>query len=476
MDKVSKREILSRIPAVEIILQNPKIKQTQQLYNRQFVVDTIRTYLAELRGFILEQDEIEVSSNIFNPTTLIDTLIDTLSNKSRASLHPVINATGVVVHTNLGRALLADEAAQQLIKIATSYSNLEIDEHSGSRGHRYDHVRHLLCKLTGAEDAMVVNNNAAAVMLSLAGLASGKEVIVSRGEQVEVGGAFRIPDVMAQSGCRLIEVGATNKTYLKDYEVALNSDTGALLKVHTSNYRIVGFTSTVDSSDLARLAHKYDLPIIEDLGSGSLIDLADFGLTHEPTVREIVASGVDVVCFSGDKLLGGPQAGIIVGRKKWIEKLSRHPLNRALRIDKLTLAALEATLHLYQDEKVARENIPVLRMLSLTPEELEQKAQVLQKTWQQFLSEWASFDIVTEFSTVGGGALPLEQIESRVIAIKPFHISTDELDQRLREHSVPVFSRISKERLLIDLRTVPEKQITDLERAVFTVLKDGALL
>lgn len=466
MSLFSKQEILAKIPQVEQLLQEDKLQTLQRRLPRQVVVDGVRSTLQRLRKQILSSEEAWFPEDYLQRGQIVQRVIDELEQMLRPSLHRVINATGVVVHTNLGRSPLAREAGEQIGDIASSYSNLEIDEGSGSRGHRYSHVQELLCKLTGAEDAIVVNNNAAAVLLMLAGAAQGKDVIVSRGEQVEVGGSFRIPEVMRQSGCRLVEVGATNKTYLRDYAEAIGPETGALLKVHTSNYRVVGFTAEVPREELVALAHRHQLPALEDLGSGSLVDLSRYGLSYEPTIPAVIEAGMDIVSCSGDKLLGGPQAGIILGKRAYVEKLRFHPLNRALRIDKLTLAALEATLKLYLDEEQAMQRVPVLRMLSLPLDIIEKRAQDMRIGLVMQLGERARVTVENAFSTVGGGALPLEQIDSKVVAIQPRDISVDRLDQLLRSYRVPVFSRIAKEALLLDLRTVADEELKLLSEAV----------
>ncbi|MFN3921541.1 MAG: L-seryl-tRNA(Sec) selenium transferase [Caldimicrobium sp.] len=383
----------------------------------------------------------------------------------------VINATGVIVHTNLGRAPLAKEVTSFLLEVATAYSNLEYDLKSGKRGSRYVHVEDLLIELTGAEAALVVNNNAAAVLISLNTIAKDKEVIVSRGELVEIGGSFRIPEVMKWAGCILREVGTTNKTHLHDYINAINENTALLLKVHKSNYAIVGFTKEVSTQELVSLAHKKGLPIMEDLGSGCFIDFSKYGLMKEPTVQEVVKAGVDIITFSGDKLLGGPQAGIILGKKEFIDKIKKNPLNRAIRIDKLTLAALEMTLRLYRDEELAIEQIPVLKMILTKPETLKKKAQKLYKS----LSFIKSFDfelkIVPTISKTGGGALPLLDLPSYGLAIKTKHLSSQALQEKLRKFSPPIIALVEEDSLVFDVRCLFEEDLAHIKN-FFLHLKD----
>jgi L-seryl-tRNA(Ser) seleniumtransferase len=371
----------------------------------------------------------------------------------------VINATGVVIHTNLGRAPLHPSAIEHLIEISKTYSNLEYDLDRGERGSRYAHVEEILCRLSGAESALVVNNNAGAVLLVLNTLAEGKEVIVSRGELVEIGGAFRIPDVMKRSGALLREVGTTNRTHFNDYQKAIGPHTALLLKVHTSNFRVMGFTSEVSLQDLVQLGREHQLPVVDDLGSGCLIDLTRYGLEKEPTVQETIKTGVDAVTISGDKLLGGPQAGIILGKKIFLDLFKINPLTRALRIDKLTLAALESTLLLYLDEKRAMEEIPTLRMLSLDTGRLKRRGKRLLKRLSGMTNKKMTFTLKEDVSQVGGGALPLQELPTVVVAIKPLEVSLNSLEANLRKADPPIISRISKEELILDMRTVSDEEI-----------------
>jgi L-seryl-tRNA(Ser) seleniumtransferase len=389
---------------------------------------------------------------------------DQLDRLEAASLRRIINATGVVLHTNLGRAPLAQEALDAMLRVAGGYSNLEYDLQAGVRGSRYDHCRALLCELTGAADALVVNNNAAALVLSLNTIAAGREVLVSRGELVEIGGSFRVPEIMERSGARMCEVGATNRVHRADYAQAVGSDSAAILKVHPSNFRITGFTADVDLAELSEIARSNSIPLIHDLGSGLLFDLESHGFPHEPGPRESLAAGADLVTLSGDKLLGGPQAGIIIGNSDLIGALRKNPLCRALRVDKLTLAALEATLRLYRDPETARMRIPTLRMLTLTLAELQVRARVLA---DRLSAGGLAVQPRDTEALVGGGAFPEHRLPSAGIAVRA--ASIDALDQRLRGHDPAVIGRIADGDLILDLRTVAPAEDHELERALLDV-------
>jgi L-seryl-tRNA(Ser) seleniumtransferase len=375
-------------------------------------------------------------------------------------LRHVINATGIVLHTNLGRAPLSEAACEALLAVSRSYSNLEYDLEAGRRGGRTGAVESLLQKLTGAESATVVNNNAAAVMFAIRLMAEGKEAVVSRGELVEIGGSFRIPEIMAQSGARMVEVGATNKTHLSDYENAIGPETGLLLKAHTSNYRIIGFTEEVPREALAALAREKGIPFLEDLGSGCFVNPP--GIPAEPTVAASVAAGVDVVTFSGDKLMGGPQAGIIVGKAAWVDKLKKHPMMRALRLDKLTLAALEATLRAYLDPERAMREVPALRMLSEDAAAAAGRASALLDAIGDEAAGRLHAEAVDTVGRVGGGAMPTAELKSRAVALSPEGVSADRLDALLREAAPPVVARIHEDRLLLDMRCVSDAEIGEL--------------
>ncbi len=432
------------------------LKQASRALRKRAVRDT----LAAQRRAI--GDGLLTDAAALDPAALLPAIASRLAELNRPHLRPVINATGVVIHTNLGRSPLPAEALEAILRVGGTYSNLEFDLATGERGSRYSLVEELLCELSGAEAGLVVNNNAAAVLLTLSTLAAGREVIVSRGQLVEIGGSFRIPEVMERSGARLVEVGATNRTHLRDYEAAIGEHTALLLKVHTSNYRMIGFTSEVALADLAALGARHGLPVMEDLGSGSLVDTARFGLTKEPTVREAVASGASVVTFSGDKLLGGPQAGLIVGRREIIDRIKKNPLNRALRIDKFTLAALEATLRLYRDEELAIAAVPTLRMLAQNRREIGQRAARLKRRIGGQLNGRCQISVVDVESRVGGGALPEQGLPSRALALRPAGMSVGELESGLRRLTPPIVGRIEDETLLLDLRTVADPEVGPL--------------
>lgn len=417
----------------------------------------VRIYLEQFRVAILSGEKLNASANDKN--AFFDGLRQFIVTYNKKRFVRVVNATGVIIHTNLGRSLLPASALDSLEYAGGCSSNLEFDLATGKRGSRYTHVEDLLCELTGAESALVVNNNAAAVLIALETLASGKEAVVSRGQLVEIGGSFRIPEIMSRSGARLVEVGATNRTHLRDYANAITSETGLLLRVHCSNYRIVGFTGEVSNVDLVQLGRTHGIPVMEDLGSGCFIDLSKFGLAKEPTVQETVASGMDIVTFSGDKLLGGPQAGIIVGKKALVDQIKKNPLNRALRIDKLTLASLESVLRLYLDEANALQEIPTLRMIAVSSAVVEQRAVRLAGQCQAQLNAYGSFTPIEVQSQVGGGAMPGQNLASWAVAVQPNNIKISQLERRLRHASVPVIGRIEKDRLLLDMRTIADDEL-----------------
>ncbi len=463
-----KKNILSKIPSVDDLIKNEEIVRLIDLCPRPVLVQIIRDYLDEYRKELLSQVA-EGRDETINFKGILDGIQYKVYNKIAYSLKHVVNATGIVIHTNLGRAPLCKEALDLLIKTSSSYSNLEMDIEKGIRGSRHDLVEDILTELTKAEAAAVVNNNAAAVMLVLSTMAKDKEVVVSRGQLIEIGGSFRIPDVMRQSGAKLVEVGTTNKTHIEDYENAVNEETALLMKVHTSNYKIMGFTKEVCSKELVSLGQKRGIPVIEDIGSGVFIDLSKYGLPYEPTVQNSVAYGMDIVTFSGDKMLGGSQAGIIVGNKKYIKSIKRNPLARALRVDKMTLAALEATLKLYLDEKKAIKNIPVLNMLTTNIEEITKKAEDFYKKIPESLKQLHIIAIEDEFSEVGGGAMPLHKLPTKVITIKSTDRSSNAIEEALRNYETPIVTRISKDKVLIDIRTVMEAEYDIIINALGTI-------
>ncbi|SNR63201.1 L-seryl-tRNA(Sec) selenium transferase [Desulfurobacterium atlanticum] len=461
--KHRKEEIFRKIPSVNrlITLIPDEIKVE---YKQGFLTEIARESLDFLRKKILA-GEVED----FDDDFLKDLFLKFLEKRKIFNLRRVINATGVIIHTNLGRSPISEKVAEHIGNIVTGYSNLEIDLETGKRGLRYQNVEELLKRLTGAEAVCIVNNNAAAVLLVLSSLASGKEVIVSRGELIEIGGSFRIPDVMEQSGAVLREVGTTNKTKLKDYEAAITENTALLMKVHTSNYRILGFTESVSGKELVALGKKYGIPVYEDLGSGSFVDVRKFGLSYEPTVNDVLSGGVDVVSFSGDKLLGGPQAGIILGKKELIEKIRKHPLNRALRIDKMTLAALEATLKIYLEGKELEE-IPVWKMVSQPVSEIERRAEKLVQKIGSVKGK-AEVNIEEVVSEIGGGALPLETLPSFAVTIKPKNTTAEKVYRQLRRLPEPVIARIKDEKIVFDMRTVFDSEVEKLADSILEVLK-----
>ncbi|MBM7624357.1 L-seryl-tRNA(Sec) selenium transferase [Sporohalobacter salinus] len=449
---------LRQIPAVDKILQQEPIEELAAQYSRETIVDIIRRVNEELREEILSgdlSDDFEVSVK-----RVVKLALDKADEWLSPSLQAVINGTGVVIHTNLGRSLLTEAAQERLVEVAQNYSTLEIDVETGDRGSRYEHVTELLTYLTGAEDSLVVNNNAGAVLLALSTLAEGKEVIISRGQLVEIGGSFRVPDVMKQSGAELIEVGTTNKTHLKDYRAAINEKTGLLLDVHTSNYRIVGFAEQVALEELVELGAENDIPVLNDLGSGTLIDFGQYGFSPEPTVQDNINAGADVVTFSGDKLLGGPQAGIIVGKEEYIQQIKENPLNRALRVDKFTLAALEETLRLYLDSETAVKKVPTLQLLTLDSEVLKDRADRLASK----LDELAGLEVEVDpgSSQVGGGAFPNEDLPTFLVKVSVSHLTANEVGNRLRECNPPLFTRIQNEKIIIDPRTIKDEEINTI--------------
>ena len=451
---MNKNLLYRRIPKVDVLLEDEKIRELTEQYSYDTVLEAVREELDKLRALIGTcEDEAEGIREIEQLSVRIQEAVKAMHTPN---MRTVINGTGTILHTNLGRAPIGERHMRHIADIAMNYSNLEYNLEAGARGERYSHFEKLLCKITGAEAAMAVNNNAAAVMLILSTMGKGKEVIVSRGELVEIGGKFRIPDVMEQSGATLVEVGTTNKTHYTDYENAITEETAALLKVHTSNYRIVGFTDNVSIAELVPLGKEREIPVIEDLGSGVLIDLSKYGLTYEPTVQDSVRNGADVVCFSGDKLLGGPQAGIIVGKKKYIDQMKKNQLTRALRIDKFTAATLEVVLQEYLSEEKAIQNIPALRMITKEIEEITRDAQELEALLQQAELP-AQIQMEPCESQIGGGSLPLERIPSMAVTIHPEKITTAELELRLRHMSVPMIVRTMNDKIVIDVLTVDKK-------------------
>jgi L-seryl-tRNA(Ser) seleniumtransferase len=456
-------EMLRQIPSVDELLAQPRLAALAQRVNRNLVVEVARAVLEDLRARITGQAASailgEISPVACDPASLEERITAMVERILASSLLPVINATGVILHTNLGRAPLPESVVEEFRRAATQYSNLEYDLEAGARGKRDVHTAELLTRLTGAEAAIVVNNCAAAVLVTLAALARGGEVIVSRGELIEIGDGFRIPEIMEQSGAALREVGTTNRTRLADYENAINEKTRLLLRVHPSNFKVTGFTDKPSLEELVALSQRTGIALVEDLGSGCLVDLAEQGIS-EPTVRQSVAAGVGIVTFSGDKLLGGPQAGIIAGKKDLIARVRRHPLFRALRVDKLTIAALEVALGAYL--RAAWDEIPVMRMIRTTPQELKRRAEnFIRELRPELPLDEVEIDIVDGASLAGGGSTPTQSLPSKVIRIASVRYSAAKLEQRLRRApaGISVIARLEEDRLILDLRTVfPEQE------------------
>lgn len=444
--------IYSRIPKVDVILEKDEIERLIERTSRNLVMEAIREELDEIRKSISKSKDMDRIGEKID--RISENIVAKTEKKFENRFKRVVNATGIVIHTNLGRSLINKEVMDSVYDLATNYSNLEFDLETGERGSRYSHLVDMIKRVTGAEDALVVNNNAAAVVLVLSAMAAGKEVITSRGELVEIGGSFRIPEVMEQSGAKLVDVGATNKTNIEDYRRAITEETGALLKVHTSNYRIMGFTESLELETIVALGNESSIPVIEDLGSGVLIDLSKYGLEYEPTVQDSVDAGVDIITFSGDKLLGGPQAGIIVGKKEYIQVMKKHPLNRAFRIDKFTIAALEGTMKLYLSEEKAVENIPTLKLLTQNIEEIESRAKLLLEKLHLTDKSDIDIEIVDELSQVGGGSMPLERIPTKAVRISSPNRNISKLEKNLRKLKIPIISRLYKDSIYMDMRTV----------------------
>ncbi len=460
MDKINEK--LKKLPAADAVMESRELAGKLETTDRRTVLDAVRKALEMLRRQLLAGAFPEMS-----PDAVARSAAVILDSEDLPSLRPVINATGIIIHTNLGRAKLNSRAAERAAQIACSYSTLEYDLQRGERGSRHDHCAGFIAEILGAEAAMVVNNNAAATLLCLVALSCGKEVIVSRGELVEIGGSFRVPEIMKQGGTTLREVGTTNKTHFSDYQEAICEKTGALMKVHTSNYRIVGFAEVPEASQLAELAHLHGIPFIYDLGSGLLCDLNHLGI-DEPTAQKALALGADVVLFSGDKLLGGPQAGIIVGKRKYIELMKNHQLARVVRVDKMTLAALEETMRIYRDSKRAALQIPVLSMVTKSPAELSQMAENFAALLNS-LGLAAEFKAAESVGRIGGGSAPMLDIPGSCVTIETSMFSSDELAERLRLRAFPIIVRINEGKVLIDMRTVSEEELDEIRWALVEI-------
>ena len=465
-----KQMLLKQLPGVDTLVDMFNQEKPDKDIPKSVIVAAARCAISCRRDHILSSVEEAVQDDHFTETDLIEEMQRLVDIDMTPNLRYVVNATGVVVHTNLGRSLLAPDTIKAIGAVAGNYSNLEFDLDAGKRGSRYTAVEDLLCDICGCEAAMVVNNNAGAVLLCLDTLSSGREAIVSRGELVEIGGAFRIPDVMMKSRTILREVGTTNRTHLKDYHNAITDDTALLLKVHTSNYAIVGFTKSVALEELVALGRDKGIPVMEDLGSGMFVDFSRYGLPKEPTVQESLRAGTDLVTFSGDKLLGGPQAGIITGKKQLIEKIRTNPLTRALRIDKLTLAGLEHTLRLYRDEQRAIREIPTLRMLTMPFNAIAHKAQQLATILNSLENATLEVSLIDTASKAGGGALPMLNLPTKCVGIAIQGMSANKIETHMRGYTIPVIGRIENDIFVMDMRTVMENEFDLIKNCVISLL------
>ncbi|NPV48329.1 MAG: L-seryl-tRNA(Sec) selenium transferase [Armatimonadetes bacterium] len=458
-------DLLRQLPSVDTLLQTPELAAAIAEYGHEVVVTALRAVLDDRREAIRQGDAPDVSAAAVAALALVR-----LRQQSLLSIRPAINATGVIIHTALGRAVLSQAAQEAIAAVMRGYCTLQIDLGSGGRGHRDEHIEGLLKQLTGCEAATTVNNNAAATMLILNTLAQGKEVIVARGQLVEIGGAFRMPEVMAMSGCLMREVGTTNKTHLRDYAAAIGENTGAILRVHHSNYRIIGFAEEPGIRELCQLGHEHGVPVIDDLGSGALLPMEQFGVGHEPMIQESVRAGADVVCCSGDKLLGAPQAGVIVGKAEWVQRIRKNPLSRALRTDKLTAAGLEATLRLFLNPERLREVHPLYRALSLTPEQVGARAQAVGERLQATVGGAVAWEVRPDSSRVGSGSLPEAMLPTMVLALRPRDCSAENLANSLRHQEPPVVARVQRDSVLLDFRTVLPGEDEVVAKTLVTIL------
>ncbi|MGX8715349.1 MAG: L-seryl-tRNA(Sec) selenium transferase [Lachnospiraceae bacterium] len=466
------RELLQHLPKVDELLSDISRQTRFSDVTREQMADIIREVIDEKRRSILAGSSVDDSMLKYD--TILNEVADRIIFFRRRSLRRVINATGVVLHTNLGRARLSQEAIDAVTEAAANYSTLEYDPVAGRRGSRHDHVERLIRKITGAEAAMVVNNNAAATMITLTVTGYGHEIILSRGEMVEIGGSFRVPEIMEQSGARLVEIGTTNKTKLSDYENHITPDTSALLKVHTSNYKVIGFTESVSIKELKELGRRYNLPVIYDMGSGLMTDLTPYGV-DEPTVKAALADGADIVLFSGDKLLGGPQGGVIIGKKEWIDKMKKHPLARVLRVDKMTLAAMEATFRSYYNDQKAKEEIPVLRMITASADQMRAAALRMADLLASLpgACDGVRISIEPVEDKVGGGSAPASGLAGSALAVEAGRISPDQIEAALREGDVPVIVRINHDKVILDPRTMTEEEQDYAVRKLAEILTRG---
>ena len=464
---MKRNEVLRQIPKIDEVLKEHLFSNAFEISGRDVVTAMARRVIDEVRSEILSLSEAALEAydtTRLSVSHIAGEIMDRLEEDEINHLHGVINATGTILHTNLGRAPLCDDAVRNVEMVSRGYSNLEYDVKLGKRGSRHDILQELMVELTGAEDVMIVNNNASATMLVLSAMAEGHEVVVSRGELVEIGGAFRIPDIMVQSGATLHEVGTTNKTKPSDYEKAINENTGALMKVHTSNYKIMGFTEEVALDELVDIGKDHDLPVIFDMGNGLMVNLSEYGL-DEPNVPASLTTGIDVILFSGDKLLGGPQAGIIAGKRRYIEKMKKHPLARALRVDKMTFAAMEETLKKYRDTSVAMRDIPVLRMISTPRDILLGRADKLSAKIRE-ANDRLNVRIVDAEDQIGGGSAPMVFLPGVAVAVTSDATTTKGIERALRKYEIPVIARIHEDELLFSVRTVVDREMDDIAAAL----------
>ncbi len=467
------KNLLRQLPSVDSLLKAEESLGQIEKYGRESVVDAARKVIEGLRSEILKEEMGSSKTDELSQESILTKIEAHLLKAFSPSLVKAVNASGVVLHTGLGRAVLPKDAQDAIAEVTAGYCTLATDVETGKRGHRDVHLDDLLCELTGAEAATVVNNNAAATMLILNTLAKGKDVIVSRGQLVEIGGAFRMPDVMAASGAILREVGTTNRTHMRDYAAVICEETGAIMRVHHSNYRIVGFSGEPDIEELAQLAKEHNIPLIDDLGSGALVDLGEYGLETEPMVQHSLKAGADVACFSGDKLIGGPQSGIIVGKADIIKRIRKNPLARAFRIGKMTIAGMEATLRLFRSPEKLKKRHPVHKMFALSITEIESRAKKVLRNLKKQIPEGVEFSVVEGGSQVGSGSVPVQTMPTKLLMVKPKDLSADSLARSLRNYRPAVFPRVQNDAVLLDFRTIQEQEDKVVLDALLAVLKKG---
>jgi L-seryl-tRNA(Ser) seleniumtransferase len=467
------KDLLRQLPSIDSLLKEEHSVNLIEKYGRESVVDTARLIIEELRAEIMKEEKESSETIELSQENILEKIEKHLHRAFLPSLVKAVNATGVVLHTGLGRAVLPGDAQDAIVEVIEGYCTLATDVKTGKRGHRDVHLDELLCEITGAEAATVVNNNAAATMLILNTLAKGKEVIVSRGQLVEIGGAFRMPDVMAASGAILREVGTTNRTHLRDYAAVIWEETGAIMRVHHSNYRIVGFTGEPGIEELAQLAKEHHVPLIDDLGSGALVDLNEYGLETEPMVQHSINAGADIACFSGDKLIGGPQSGIIVGKADYIKRIRKNPLARAFRIGKMTIAGMEATLRLFRSPEKLKESHPVHKMFALPVDKIESRAKRAMRNLKKQIPSGVEVSVLDGGSQVGSGSVPVQTMPTKLLKLKPDTLSAENLALALRQHQPPVFPRVQKDAVLLDFRTIQEQEDKVVLEALLTALKQG---